>query len=658
MAIVASKTVRGTSLTERLRGLDAKLVDIGKREEEARSLLEYILSRKLALQSERAEVHRQLDPFNWLPTELLAYIFHAVLECENISCMDALERPWVFHQPVVLSHVCRRWRIIALSTSRLWSSVLANDMPSTEELLQRSGCSPVDIFYCDRPEDDPAEATNIQTLVASVSPRWRRLYCLMRSPRSVLQLLSTLRSDSPFPLLENLSLQVYGMYIDSERPALASLVSTQCHFPTLHDLSLSGISLDYFPFTPMPTLQNLRLNYPVKDAFPQNILLHMSAFWSLMAHAPNLRSLVLNDASPVLDISVFADLDQNKLTDQKFCSEGQVVHPIVLQQLDKLVWFGAPPKDLWFLFYIIRMPRITRLDLILDHCVARWLAKYTGYYTSVDTTRSMHNIPSDLVLDFDELESLMLVYRDNEGVTVALKKMRFPTLKELEIARPSPDDLDHSLFPRHESIFREPRLPSLTHLTLRWVNLQPEEARTMLQYMPALTHLTLEGCGSSGKLICLLSGGTCTGKHQNVSRKWVCPRLEELVIEDSRDVKFRCLSQVLRERRHAGEDRTKNAALALDALNVDQNSPLARKIKPLRRRALQTYPNGSPGSPLSTNILGLPSSSTVAGWGSHEISRPRKLLSLQIRECTRISEVEAMSLMGDEWGVEEVVWEA
>jgi hypothetical protein len=98
-----------------------RLVDtLQQREDEACRLRDALRADKQALLERCVELEAKKLPINWLPNELLIHIFVELSESMD-SGFDADE---LFHRPpVVLSHVCRRWREICLTTSRLWSRI-------------------------------------------------------------------------------------------------------------------------------------------------------------------------------------------------------------------------------------------------------------------------------------------------------------------------------------------------------------------------------------------------------------------------------------------------------------------------------------------------------------------------------------------------------
>ena len=113
---------------------------------------------------------------NHLPDDLLEEIFSNCIRVESGS-----------RDCVPLSHVCVRWRNVALGASRLWSHVVAHGEVNQSLLrliLERSLDAPLDIILCNKfsfENDHPDNPVNVATirdmysLVLSRLPDMRRL---------------------------------------------------------------------------------------------------------------------------------------------------------------------------------------------------------------------------------------------------------------------------------------------------------------------------------------------------------------------------------------------------------------------------------------------------------------------------------------------------
>ena len=112
----------------------------------------------------------------------------------------------------------------------------------------------------------------------------------------------------------------------------------------------------------------------------------------------------------------------------------------------------------------------------------------------------------DLLLHFNELRELHIYCSDEDGITLALRKMHMPALEKLNMAyigRPSSSPSCRyntskaeafALYPALDSIFREPRLVKLTNLALSGFSLVVGRVTAALAYMPELQEVTIEFC--------------------------------------------------------------------------------------------------------------------------------------------------------------------
>ncbi|KZT68498.1 hypothetical protein DAEQUDRAFT_329048 [Daedalea quercina L-15889] len=243
---------------------------------------------------------------------------------------------------------------------------------------------------------------------------------------------------------------------------------------------------------------------------------------------------------------------------------------------------------------------------------------------------------------------------DTEALREGFRKMNFPLLAKLHITYlpPLETPYDLPLLPRHESIFREPRMLHLTHLKLAHFTLDVDEGKTMLRYMPALTQLTFVDCIRVGAIICALSGGTCDNRHENPASVWICPRLELLRIVDSPDLKFSCLQGLVRSRYQSSVTPISCPSTSSKAAaTITSNSP--RLVKPLRRRLRDVDTTQDPASSSASRT----GPKITASWSPYAVVRPSQLQSVSVEGCRRVSELEAVSLTY-EFPSLRVKWEA
>jgi len=91
-----------------------------RREDDACRLRDVLRADKQALLERCMKLEAEKWPINWLPNELLVHFFVELSE----SISSGFDSDELFHRPpVVLSHVCRQWREVCLTTARLWSRI-------------------------------------------------------------------------------------------------------------------------------------------------------------------------------------------------------------------------------------------------------------------------------------------------------------------------------------------------------------------------------------------------------------------------------------------------------------------------------------------------------------------------------------------------------
>ncbi|KII84442.1 hypothetical protein PLICRDRAFT_365676 [Plicaturopsis crispa FD-325 SS-3] len=119
-----------------------------------------------------------LSPCRQLPDEVLSTIF--------IYCLPSSVQPSTNRAPLLLTRICRRWRIVALSTPQLWQSITFSCHTSlhpteVDKWLSRAGCLPLSMAMylpdarCQAAEEQLKPFAN---MVISRSSRWQTLHLM------------------------------------------------------------------------------------------------------------------------------------------------------------------------------------------------------------------------------------------------------------------------------------------------------------------------------------------------------------------------------------------------------------------------------------------------------------------------------------------------
>ncbi|KAJ7230290.1 hypothetical protein GGX14DRAFT_692096 [Mycena pura] len=168
-----------------------------------------LLDDEIARLKARVETRRQhnraiLSSLRRIPPELLAEVFLCSLPPEYNDYIrgryDVKESPWV------LTHVCSRWRTVALSTSSLWSRIViayhpgddsssAYPLPLVKAHIQRSGSQQLAVTFRGCETSDWEPQVEVFHCLAQHCGRWVELD--MRLTSRLLPLLTSLRDQVP-----------------------------------------------------------------------------------------------------------------------------------------------------------------------------------------------------------------------------------------------------------------------------------------------------------------------------------------------------------------------------------------------------------------------------------------------------------------------------
>ena len=696
---------RRSSLDRELNVLQVQLQTIGRRELDVQKVLDDIqrlkdevLNERVAVEEKISELEAQKEPINWLPPELLEHIFFAVTD---FDLPNSNYRP-----QVVVSHVCMKWRLIALASPRLWSRINLQGFTKPDAaltFLKRSETAPLEIDYRSLAHTPPTqECCQMVDMIAQSQQHFNRVNYLSLRSGAALPLVYILPSinnhHKAFPRLRYLCLSITDptpsfveapSLMESIDPILAE--SDSLNKPSRSTSCLSRLKLEHVPLFKFPTafianLKSLELSYSPRrlNSTRHDYYLKMSSLCHFLAHTPLLEELVLTNTVPYFDVILATDGSPDNL-DIPFRRP-----PVRLDHLKTLEWSYPFAVDIYRFLSLIDAPGLEKLDLWVEDIPPK--RSDTFFVRGYMLTASPHKYSRGIV-NFSSMRDLSLQCVGEDTTSTVLRKFSFPALEKVaftnvdSIVRQNPEIATAlPMFPRLESIFRDPRLPSLTHLTLSHFKISAEQGRAeaMLGYMPVLTSLSLDSCSGVGRLMEGLqekvvgtikpsaSPGEGKGKRRRRGVK-VCPRLEALSFWGCQDVDFGALRAVVLSRNSSNNDHSDDSAVVRTAVHVPkgaiqsvtreyqygklesdhktEEAQMGREIRPLRKLRRLGHEPGQ------ISVLGAldPSTNIVSSFiAVQESLQPANIVYLRIANCKLIEETEASSLR--DLGVEDVIW--
>jgi len=233
---------------------------------------------------------------DFFPGELLLELFSRAVH--DPSLIRLWSNP--VHPPLRMmlgiTHVCRRWRYLALEHSTLWKGCVDMGRPTEciKEILLRSGTQPLHLsfFTPTRPQYDPVirfHYTTYRPAPDVLENPYREL--ILSRTRSLHAILPALSCDKAFNYFKlHLSqMKTISLQLDSWSAVLRDDGIFDDKEWMVRVLSLKRCSIRLQPKA-LPFLEELRIEYPSAHAFPD-----LNTWLDLLAGLPQLRIFELVD---------------------------------------------------------------------------------------------------------------------------------------------------------------------------------------------------------------------------------------------------------------------------------------------------------------------------------------------------------------------------
>lgn len=618
LAIIMPTTEHFDSLRRDVEHLDGKLMELHAREAELLILLKKIRSEAKSIQERRDDLEAQKYPINWIPNEILVQIF--ILLAEDADHNPATHLHDLFHRlPVILSHVCRKWRDIALSVSRLWSTVILNPRTrrgTIETFLRRSENALLDVFGDSIDE-------NVENQVWDLVSRWRTFYYTATHNRTV-SVTRLLWHVICFPNLTTLRLSLPWMPDYRSHP-----LPNGDRYPKLTNVYLKDVLVQCLPPDMFRHVHLLELSNAVMRAPDRN---RMSGLLDCLASTPQLQELTLADFVMINDIELPSEYHSRHDNDSNTLKRDAIELP----HLREFVW-GYPQVAIFrhFISFLI-LPSLHLLDLSLK----------------TDSTRRTGQLGSSShpFLHLRTVEDLTIECDSKDALHGAFREINYPCVKRLEL-RTALESKNNSLTPFNwSSYLRDPRVLSLTHLSLFRLRISYTHLIGSFRYMPALTHLTVDMCEDAQHAVCFMTGQTCgcpvvlgstaLDVENSSDDDFACLQLDSLVFRDCDELRIGCFKTLVKMRNGASGGKDGGEGAKQKEMGSEADEGGRRKIKPLRKKFQHLALNPP-----------------VQGASSLDTSRTHRAVKFKLmlfESCRGIRIEDAMSLK--ELGVDEVQW--
>ncbi|RDB16622.1 hypothetical protein Hypma_002869 [Hypsizygus marmoreus] len=235
--------------------------------------------------------HNSLSIISRLPPEILAHVFKFIAD-SSVALVRSGKLRWI-----VVSHVCRRWRSVALECPSLWTDIPISHPHWAKEMLVRSHMAPLTItaivdearqhhpYYTSTYHGDRHQAVIRSTIIDTLThlPRIRVLSLTQSTtPDQLSEILQHLNKAAPMLNSLTISNTRLNLYIKLPKDAFPEGV------PRLRHLELQRCSLSWDSAALLCDLTCLRL-----DNFPPEAQGSICEIVAVLLGLPNLISLEL-----------------------------------------------------------------------------------------------------------------------------------------------------------------------------------------------------------------------------------------------------------------------------------------------------------------------------------------------------------------------------
>ncbi|EIW85884.1 hypothetical protein CONPUDRAFT_113973 [Coniophora puteana RWD-64-598 SS2] len=290
-----------------------------------------------------------LAPIESLPNELLSEIFaFGAGGASTVSFDDSDDFHDLISLPITVSHVCRHWRQVALSTATLWSTIVLTFPSSSVQLtrtltwLHRSRNRALHLFLDFRdPDWNWSENThpfswksmeNVMRLLVPHAHRWSRVELLTDTWSPIFTFLWYASRITSAPILEDIKVSRCNAFFASKGETFRPLdmrtpiawFNSGTALTNLRRVSLAGVHVDW-AHAGLAGLEELELKFHAADVMPT-----LREFADIVAASPNLRRLAVVGWGPRLGPS---DAAQGT-TDPDFV---RAQHSVRLPNLEELM---------------------------------------------------------------------------------------------------------------------------------------------------------------------------------------------------------------------------------------------------------------------------------------------------------------------------------